>query len=181
MKHAHEGLEVTELDEPSGIVKVSVCKDSGLLPTSLCTGDPRGNRVYEELFVEGTEPTTTCDVHVLANINRLNNKLATPGTPRFLTRKAIYIKKDHPNPATADYYMVLPSSYDPTTSSYENHSNTSTENNDANINTNENNTDSVNNSNPNIQDGTATDSTEPPIDTLPPPVTESNPVITPIN
>lgn len=117
MEKAHKDREVKDIEEPSGIVKVAVCKDSGLLPSAVCSQDPRGSRVYEELFEEGTEPTTTCDTHVVANINRLNNKLATPGTPSFLTKKEIYITKKHPNPATADYYMVLPSSYDPTTSS----------------------------------------------------------------
>ncbi|ETJ29816.1 Membrane carboxypeptidase MrcB, partial [human gut metagenome] len=90
--------------------------------------------VYEELFEEGTEPTTTCDTHVVTNINRLNNKLATPGTPSFLTRKAIYIKKKHPNSATADYYMVLPSSYDTTTSETEEQSTETGENNNSNVN-----------------------------------------------
>lgn len=117
MEKAHKDREVKDIEQPSGIVKVNVCKDSGLLPSSVCSQDPRGSRVYEELFEEGTEPTTTCDTHVVANINRLNNKLATPGTPSFLTKKSIYITKKNPNPATADYYMVLPSSYDPTTSS----------------------------------------------------------------
>lgn len=112
MAKAHEGLEVKDIEEPGGIVKVNVCKDSGLLPSTLCSQDPRGNRIYEELFIEGTEPTTTCTTHVVANINRFSNKLATPGTPSLLTKSVVFIKKDHPNPLTADYSMVLPSTYD---------------------------------------------------------------------
>lgn len=115
MAKAHEGLKVKDIEEPSGIVKVNVCKDSGLLPSSLCSQDPRGNRVITELFVEGTEPTDTCTAHVIANVNRFNNKLATPSTPSILTKSGVFIRKDHPNPATADYFMVLPSSYDITT------------------------------------------------------------------
>jgi len=112
MAKAHEGLEVKDIEEPNGIVKVSVCKDSGLLPSSLCSQDPRGDRVYDELFIEGTEPTTICTTHVLANVNRFTNKLATPATPSLLTKSVVFIKKDNPNPITADYSMVLPSTYD---------------------------------------------------------------------
>lgn len=180
MERAHEGLKVKEIEEPSGIVKVAVCKDSGLLPSSLCSQDPRGNRVYEELFAEGTEPTTACDVHVIANINRLNNKLATPGTPSFLTRKSIFIKKSNPNPATADYYMVLPSRYD-TTTSYNNNevSNEEQPENSNNTNSNENNAVNSNNT----QTGPATDPTVTPTPSLSPPTNDGNtiPIITPIN
>lgn len=112
MAKAHEGLKVKDIEEPSGIVKVNVCKDSGLLPSSLCSQDPRGNRIITELFVEGTEPTDTCSTHVIANVNRFNNKLATPATPSILTKSSVFIRKDHPNPVTADSFMVLPSSYD---------------------------------------------------------------------
>ena len=180
MERAHEGLKVKEIEEPSGIVKVAVCKDSGLLPSSLCSQDPRGNRVYEELFAEGTEPTTACDVHVIANINRLNNKLATPGTPSLLTRKSIFIKKSNPNPATADYYMVLPSRYD-TTTSYNNNevSNEEQPENSNNTNSNENNAVNSNNT----QTGPVTDPTVTPTPSLSPPTNDGNtiPIITPIN
>lgn len=169
MEKAHEGLKVKELDEPSGIVKVSVCKDSGLLPSAACSQDPRGDRIYEELFEEGTEPTTICDVHVIANINRLNNKLATPGTPSFLTKKAVFIKKDNPNPSTADYYMVLPSNYDTSTSSDEN---SSEEANDANNSSNDNNT--------NNETESVVDSSETPNESLTPPTNNNNPIIIPI-
>lgn len=180
MEKAHEGLKVKEIEEPAGIVKVTVCKDSGLLPSSLCSQDPRGNRVYEELFAEGTEPTTTCDVHVIANINRLNNKLATPGTPSFLTRKSIFIKKSNPNPATADYYMVLPSGYD-TTTSHNNNEVANEEDSENNNNTNNNEENAVNSNN--TQTGPATDPTVTPAPPLSPPTNDGNtaPIITPIN
>lgn len=178
MEKAHEGRSVKELEPPPGIVKVAVCKDSGLLPSAICSQDPRGSRVYEELFEEGTEPTTTCDTHVVTNINRLNNKLATPGTPSFLTRKAIYIKKKHPNSATADYYMVLPSSYDTTTSETEEQSTETGENNNSNVNHENTNSDNTNNHN-NNQNGPVVDPTQTPVDS-PGPQTNTHPIITPI-
>lgn len=115
MSKAHEGLEVKDIQEPSGIVHVPICKDSGKLPTDLCSKDPRGNRIVTELFIEGTEPTSSCTTHVVANVNRLNGKLATPNTPSFLTQGKIFIKKEFPNPITQDYFMTLPSNYDDTT------------------------------------------------------------------
>lgn len=114
MAKAHEGLKVTDIEEPSGIVKVTVCKDSGKLATDLCRQDPRGNRVYDELFIEGTEPTDYCNAHVLANVNILNNKLATPGTPSLLTKSKVFVRKTNPNPITSDYQYTLPSTYDDT-------------------------------------------------------------------
>ncbi|GAA0077815.1 PBP1A family penicillin-binding protein [Clostridium sp. CTA-5] len=117
MAKAHEGLEVKDLEEPSGIVKVAICKDSGKLPSSLCSADPRGNRVSEELFIKGTEPKETCSTHVSTSINSYNNKIAGPNTPSFLTRNRIFITKKYPNPITQDYPYVLPSSQDSYTGS----------------------------------------------------------------
>ena len=185
MQKAHEGLDIKELEQPSDIVKVDVCKDSGLLPGNLCANDPRGSRVYEELFAEGTEPTETCKTHVSANINRLNNKLATPGTPSFLMRNSIFIKKDNPNPATADYYMVVPSGFDTNASANSNESTVSENNNTTNNNNNNNNNNSNNNNDNNNNNahtgGPAVDPTEGHEDVLPPPTQEENPIITPIN
>ena len=193
MKKAHESLKVKEIDEPAGIVKVSVCKDSGLLPSAACNQDPRGNRIYEELFEEGTEPTETCNVHVFANINRLNGKLATPGTPSFLTRQSVFIKKENPNQATADYYMVLPSNYDNNGSSNSTHSGTTHSNNHSNNNSNhnsnnnpsnhnDNNSNNQNNStnNNNHGNGVTENPSDIPQGTLPPPINNENPVIIPI-
>lgn len=112
MAKAHEGLEVTDVEEPNDIVRVSVCKDSGKLATDLCRQDPRGNRVYDELFTEETEPTSYCNAHIRANVNIFNNKLATPGTPSLLTKSKIFVRKANPNPITSDYQYVLPSTYD---------------------------------------------------------------------
>ena len=42
---------------PSGIVKCTVCKESGLLPAEGC------KELIEELFIKGPEPKTTCDIH----------------------------------------------------------------------------------------------------------------------
>ncbi len=72
MNKIHEGMPATPFFEntPSNIVKRTICIDSGKIATDLCKNDPRGSRVREEYFIEGTEPSysDTCKVHVSALI-----------------------------------------------------------------------------------------------------------------
>jgi len=72
MTKIHEDLEPVEFFStvPPKIVKREICKDSGKLATDLCRQDPRGSRVYDEYFIEGTEPEygDTCNVHYKAKI-----------------------------------------------------------------------------------------------------------------
>jgi penicillin-binding protein 1A len=66
MKRIHEDLPNTDFTKPAGIVQVSVCKKSGLLPIEgVCDGDPRGPQTYTEYFEEGTQPTEFCDHHTM--------------------------------------------------------------------------------------------------------------------
>jgi penicillin-binding protein 1A len=92
MAKAHEGLPYKEIDMPSGVVKASVCMDSGKVATDLCSKDPRGNRVIQDIFVEGTVPTALCDVHVAAKVNKANGKLATDNTPAGLVEDRVFVK-----------------------------------------------------------------------------------------
>lgn len=68
MNKIHEGLPSVPFFEsmPPNIVKRTICIDSGKIATDLCRKDPRGGRVREEYFIEGTEPSysDTCEVHV---------------------------------------------------------------------------------------------------------------------
>lgn len=69
MSRIHEGLEYKDFTMPSGIVQVTVCSKSGLLPIDgVCNCDPRGSMLYTEYFAEGTQPTETCDHHIAATI-----------------------------------------------------------------------------------------------------------------
>lgn len=70
MEKAHEGLEPVDFPEPPGLVRKSVCIYSGKIATELCSRDPRGSAVREELFIKGTEPLNEdlCDVHVLERV-----------------------------------------------------------------------------------------------------------------
>ncbi len=54
---AHDSLATIDFEEPDGIFHADVCLESGELATDRCT------EVRSEVFVEGTEPTTTCHIH----------------------------------------------------------------------------------------------------------------------
>lgn len=59
MKEIHEDLEPKPFSEPdSGLIRVRVCSESGLLPTNDCD-----DGTTEEIFLVGTEPRRTCDIH----------------------------------------------------------------------------------------------------------------------
>ena len=113
MAPIHANLEYKEFDgNPGGITTVSICMDSGKRATDLCARDPRGSRVYSEMFISGTEPSGVCDVHVTAKVNKNNNKLATENTPKNLIEERVFIKKTSSNRNTADAQYILPTEKD---------------------------------------------------------------------
>lgn len=75
MKNIHKGLEGKKFEEPSGIVRATICRDTGLLAGESCT-----NR-YTELFVKGTEPTETCKGKVTVKVCTETGLLATEYCP----------------------------------------------------------------------------------------------------
>lgn len=114
MSVIHSGLGYTDIEAPSGLVQAKVCKDSGKSPTDLCYQDQRGNRVKTEYFIEGTEPKSVCDVHVMVTVNSSNNKLANDNTPARLRANKVFIKKSNANPNADDYPFVVPTAEDDT-------------------------------------------------------------------
>ena len=58
MKSIHQGVPAKEFTRPdTGLVEVTVCTESGLIPTQHC---PESK---EEIFIAGTEPKQFCDIH----------------------------------------------------------------------------------------------------------------------
>lgn len=112
MNVAHDGLENTEIPKPQGVVTISTCMDSGMNPTGLCSRDPRGSRVQSHLAIAGTAPKESCSVHVTAEVNKINGKLANDKTPAGLRESRVFIKKEHYNSATADSKYALPREQD---------------------------------------------------------------------
>ena len=78
MSRIHEGLENQEFEKPDDIISVAVCSESGKLPVEgLCDCDQRGSMVKTEYFVKGTEPTESCDIHIMAKVCPVTGQLAT--------------------------------------------------------------------------------------------------------
>lgn len=78
MKTAYRNHHAEEFPEPEGIVHRVICEKSGLLATDACP------KIRREVFIEGTEPTRTCDRHGSAssrpiqdmdNLNELDRQI----------------------------------------------------------------------------------------------------------
>lgn len=85
MEEALKGRPAPGFVEPSGLVRREVCPESGDLPSPWCP-----NRRLE-LFVEGTEPTATCDWHRPVRVDRLTGLLAAPGCPSDLVEERVFL------------------------------------------------------------------------------------------
>ncbi|WP_422486512.1 penicillin-binding protein 1A [Gudongella sp. DL1XJH-153] len=111
----HEGLESkTSFDRPDGIVSASICTQSGLLATNLCSNDPRGV-VRTEIFASGTVPKAYCDMHVEVKIDVTNGKIANEYCPDenvatrvFIERSPLYNPDDHNGIVPSDYNYQVP-------------------------------------------------------------------------
>lgn len=115
MNEAVKNLPNKSIAAPSGITSAAVDMVSGLLPTELSYMDPRGSMVYTELFIEGTVPTTYDDIHVQANININNGKLATASTPANLIRSRVFLRRYYTSSVyLQDQKYVLPKVLDDT-------------------------------------------------------------------
>lgn len=93
MKEAHKGLSISSFPDPGGISRATVCIDSGKLAGELCSHDQRGNRTRTEMFIPGTVPTQTCDVHVTVKVCSESNKLIGPYCPISLQTSKVFITR----------------------------------------------------------------------------------------
>ena len=116
MNKIHEELPNKNFDVPDNIVRVAVCKDSGLLPGEHCNATVNGNRVYTEVFVDGTQPKKTCDVHVTAKVCPVDGQegvyeLANDNCPNAVERTFITRPNSDTNTAwhsASDAKFMLP-------------------------------------------------------------------------
>lgn len=121
MLRVHDGLEPNSFQQPDGIVRVNICTKSGQLATEFCSLDPRGSTIRSELFIQGTQPTEYCLVHVEADIHVPSGKLANDLTPpweietRIMTQRPVpYIPEEHGGIVPQDFIYEVPlAEYDP--------------------------------------------------------------------
>ena len=106
MAKVHNGLDYREIEMPTGIVKEQICSVSGKLATDLCAKDPRGSKVYTEMFIDGTVPTSLCDAHVSAKVNKTNNKLATDKTLAELIEERVFLSDKYISTTNVEQYRV---------------------------------------------------------------------------
>ena len=112
MEFAHKDLERKRFTVPDDIKRVTICRDSGMFAGEYCNQDPRGTRTYSEVYVNGTQPTEKCTVHVKAKVCEADGtvKLANDNCPNavervFITRKDSD-KNDSWKKATDAQYML---------------------------------------------------------------------------
>ena len=108
MQRLHEGLEDKDFEKPTGIVTAQICKKSGKLAVKgVCDSDPRGSQVTTEYFAAGTEPTESCDKHVVVTICSASGKPAGPYCPEDQLSRRAYISGG--SAGTEDSPYLLPS------------------------------------------------------------------------
>lgn len=114
MKKAHENLEIKKFVEPSTIVKAKICVDSGKLAGEFCEHDQRGSRTRTELFIKGTVPTETCNIHVQQKVCSESGLLATNLCPLDKQETKVFIQRtvllENVEEAT-DYKYEVPKEY----------------------------------------------------------------------
>lgn len=92
MSQIHEELPSASFSVPSGITTATVCKDSGLLPTSgLCDGS-----LGTEYFENGTVPTESCNVHIYQTICNYSGLAATDLCP-FKVQQVVTVIPEEPD------------------------------------------------------------------------------------
>ncbi len=90
--HEEKNLPTKTFEQPEGIVKMSVCSQSGLLPVEgLCDCDPRGSCIVSEYFAEDNVPTEYCQTHVSITVCEESGEVASPNCEH--TVEQIFIQK----------------------------------------------------------------------------------------
>lgn len=106
MTPVHQGLPPASFTRNPNLIPVQVCNQSGKLPGDLCALDQRGSRIITEYFVPGTQPTTTCDVHVKAEVCTGSNMLKSQYCPGNLIEERVFVTRDplyDPEAKTSNY------------------------------------------------------------------------------
>ncbi len=109
MSYAHKDLDNAKLFLSGDIVESEFCVDSGKLPCEACRLDPRLNRVKKGYFINGTQPSETCDLHKTVYINSESGYLADESTSYLYKRKISLL--DYSRTDLADTLNILDKRY----------------------------------------------------------------------
>ena len=105
MKQSHKGMTDTALVNDDGLTKVSICTKCGKRSVSgLCDISLQGNMVQTTYFVAGTEPTGSCDCHVLVKVCLDTGHEAGSYCPTVEDKVYLY----EGTQGTDDYAYILP-------------------------------------------------------------------------
>ncbi len=77
--------------KPSNVFSASVDGVSGKSPTELSSQDPRGSKIYSELFLEGFGPAGEDDMHVLVPICSASGERASDYCPHSLVSEEVML------------------------------------------------------------------------------------------
>lgn len=79
-----------------GLVKVTTCAVSGQLATDACKHDAMGYGTVTDWWLQGTEPTVYCQMHVTQNICADSGYLASQYCPNVVQKGVVVIPQGHP-------------------------------------------------------------------------------------
>lgn len=92
MKKLHSGLPNKDFVNPGTLNTIAIDTKSGLRPSALSKSDPRGT-IKNELFIPGTEPKETDDVHVSVQVCKDSGKLPSPNCPESSLVNRVFVKR----------------------------------------------------------------------------------------
>ncbi len=87
---------ISKTAEEVDIVKCTVCAVSGLLPTNACRSDINGYGTNTDYYLNGTQPTTYCNMHRAIEVCRESGRRATSACPSTRVVGVIYVPEGHP-------------------------------------------------------------------------------------
>ena len=79
-----------------GLTVATVCAVSGMVPTSACVTDVNQYGTNTDYYLEGTQPTQTCNMHRSVRVCTASRQVANSRCPNTRTVGMIYIPEGHP-------------------------------------------------------------------------------------
>lgn len=96
--------EIRDFDSCEDIRTATICAKSGKLPVSgVCSNDPEHNMERIEYFEAGTEPTESCDTHIVATFCSESNRVSRRFCPDDLLYQRVFrLRPDDSSGVTDD-------------------------------------------------------------------------------